>query len=61
LSINNEGKTVFLGGDFLNYPHDLAEIWHTASTRHSKNKFLLPFCWQNSICWSKWLFLVPKM
>ena len=42
--------------DLVNYPNDLAEIWHTAPLEHSKNKSLLTFCPLNIFCWSKMRF-----
>ena len=42
-----------VGSDFLNYPYDLAQIWHEASLEHSKNKSILAFCWEKSKSWSK--------
>ena len=39
--------------DLVNYPYDLAEIWHTYPPRHGEDDFLLTFFPLNIFCWPK--------
>ena len=36
--------------DLVNYPYDLAEIWHTYPPRHGEDDFLLTFFPLNIFC-----------